>query len=99
MMVGQKIVCINDEFSEAIKKLYVSLPKAGVTYVVRNVELGANHLGEAGEVCVHLVGMHNPKGTVSPHRERGFNAERFRPLEDDRLEQSEKSENLDGVYV
>ena len=71
MMVGQKVVCINDEFSDAVKKLYTHLPVKGVTYVIRNVELGANTKGEAGEVCLHLVGMVNPPGSVPPHRERG----------------------------
>ena len=86
MMVGQKVVCINDEFSDAVKKLYTHLPVKDVTYVIRNVELGANTKGEAGEVCLHLIGLVNPPGSVPPHRERGFNAERFRPLNDSRTE-------------
>ena len=40
MMTGQKVVCINDQFPLGIEKLYVALPKAGVTYVVRDVTLG-----------------------------------------------------------
>jgi hypothetical protein len=92
MMIGQKVVCVNDEFSPAIRKLYTHLPVKDVTYVVRNVELGANAKGEPGEVCLHLVGLVNPPGTVAPHRERGFNAERFRPLDDIRIKVEEEEE-------
>ena len=87
-MVGQKVVCVNDEFTPAIRKLYNKLPVKDATYVIRSVELGANAKGEAGEVCIHLVGMVNPNGAVPPHRERGFNAERFAPLDDVRLEET-----------
>ncbi len=97
MMVGQKVVCIDDNFCSAIRKLYTHLPVKDVTYVIRNVELGANPKGEPGEVCLHLVGMVNPPGTVAPFRERGFNAERFRPLDDDRLKEEIEEEDYIGM--
>jgi hypothetical protein len=43
-------------------------------------------------VCLYLIGLENPKSTTPPYPERGFNAERFRPLEDDRLKETEKTE-------
>ena len=93
-MVNQKVVCINDEFTKEIKAMYTALPKKGVTYVIRSVELGANTKAEGGEVCIRLVGLHNPKGSVAPYPERGFNAERFQPLEDERLTEEIYEEDL-----
>lgn len=92
MMVGQKVVCVDDKFPLGIGKFYTDLPKKGITYVIREVQLGINLKGEPGEVCLYLIGLNNPKSTTAPFPERGFNAERFRPLEDDRLKQTEKVE-------
>ena len=83
---GQKVVCINDQFPEWIKKLYSALPTEGVTYVVRGSTVGVAYGDDGrveGEICVYLVGLVNPTSNKPPFRERGFNAERFRPLEED----------------
>jgi len=45
------------------------------------MEVGVNWLGEAGEVAVLLEGLINPTSSVPPHRERGFNQERFMEIE------------------
>lgn len=90
MMTGQKVVCVDDKFPEGIERLYDALPKAGVTYIVRDVTLGINWKSEHGEVAITLVGLVNPKSDKHPHPERAFNAERFRPLKDDRVEEIEE---------
>jgi len=95
MMAGQKVVCIDDKFPLGIEKFYVGLPKAGVTYVVRDVSLGVSLSGEEGEVAVTLVGLHNPKSATPPFPERGFKAERFRPLEDDRISEEALAQRED----
>jgi hypothetical protein len=82
MTTGSKVVCIDGKFSEEIKRFYVALPVEGVVYVIRNMQVGISPRGEEGEVCVYLVGLHNPRSSKAPFRERGFNAERFRPLEE-----------------
>lgn len=82
MIVGEKVVCINDRFPVGIERFYDALPKAGVIYIVREVKIGVNWTGEAGEVCVYLVGLKNPKSSKPPFPERGFNSERFRTLEE-----------------
>ena len=97
MMAGQKVVCIDDKFPLGIEAFYVALPKAGVTYVVRDVSLGVNFQGEEGEVAVTLIGLHNPKSTAPPFPERAFKAERFRPLEDDRLTEEALAERADTL--
>jgi len=92
MMIGQKVVCVNDQFPLGIEKFYTALPKAGVTYVIREVSLGVNFIGEVGEVAITLIGLTNPCSDAPPYPERGFNAERFRPLEDDRIRQEKETE-------
>ncbi|HYE31606.1 MAG TPA: hypothetical protein VEH27_09265 [Methylomirabilota bacterium] len=82
MIVGQKVVCVDDKFPLGIEKFYTALPKKDVVYVIREVKIGVNMAGEPGEVAVYLVGLVNPKSSKAPFPERGFNAERFRPLEE-----------------
>jgi hypothetical protein len=62
--------------------IYVALPKRDAAWVVRDVKIGASAEGTLGEVCVCLVGLRNPLSNVPPFPERGFNAERFRPLDE-----------------
>ena len=86
---GQKVVCVNDVFPEGIKKFYWKLPVSGVTYKVRDILPGIDPTGEPGEVCVYLVELINPCSDKPPYPERGFRADRFRPLEtDDETEES-----------
>jgi len=80
---GQKVVCVNDVFPEAIKKFYWKLPVKGVTYTIRDLVPGIDPAGEAGEMCVYLAELINPCSDKPPYPERGFKAERFRPLETD----------------
>jgi hypothetical protein len=82
---GQKVVCVNGEFPDWIKKLYRELPVKDVVYVVRGttvgVGYGSNGREDEGEICVYLVGLNNPTSNKPPYRERGFKWDRFRPLE------------------
>jgi hypothetical protein len=99
MIVGQKVVCINGQFDPCIAKFYVALPVEGVVYVIRNVVMGVNPkdpTGEHGcEVCLYLVGLNNPRSSMPPFPERGFNAERFRPLEE--IAGHEQETDAEGV--
>ena len=76
-----KVVCINDVFPLGIEKYYPSLPKEGEMYVIRDVVPGVAPSGDRSsmEVAVYLVEI---IGSVNRHGiERGFNAERFAPLQ------------------
>ncbi len=86
---SQKVVCVDDVFPEAIKKYYWKLPVKGVTYTVRDLIPGIDTSGEPGEMCVYLVELINPCSDKPPYPERGFRAERFRPLETDTETESE----------
>ena len=97
MMVGQKVVCINDSFPGPIRKLYTAVPVKGTTYVIRSVYSARgiafpSKPGAAdGEIGLLLVGLRNPPDPKNKHgQELGFNAERFRPL--DELQQENEAE-------
>ena len=97
MIVGQKVVCVDGKFPLGIEQFYVALPKEGETYTVRSVCVGVNWKGEAGEVAIHLVELINPRSDKPPYPERGFNAERFRPLEE--MTETEEQHDADLVSV
>ena len=79
--IGDKVVCVDDKFPPDISKLYDALPVKDTTYVVRDIRLGIN-LTLEGDVSVLLIGLVNPKADSKASLERGFRADRFRPLEE-----------------
>lgn len=97
MQIGQKVVCIDGKFPLGIEKLYTALPEEGKTYIIREVSLGVNWKSKEGEVCLYLLGLRNPKSSKAPFPERGFNAERFKPLEE--IVKLEENTNLQEVEV
>jgi len=83
MKVGQKVVCIDDAAPPHLRQFYTTWIKKGTVYVVRGVFLGVDYRSaNPGEVGVYLLGIHNPLSNVPPFPERGFNAQRFRPIEE-----------------
>ena len=85
--IGDKVVCVDDKFPPDISKLYDALPVKDSTYVVRDIRLGIN-LTLEGDVSVLLVGVVNPKADSKSALERGFRADRFRPLQELREKQT-----------
>jgi hypothetical protein len=90
--IGDKVVCVDDKFPPDISKLYDALPVKDSTYVVRDVRLGIN-LTMEGDVSVLLIGLVNPKADSKANLERGFRADRFRPLEELREEKKATQTN------
>jgi len=88
--IGDKVVCVNDKFPPDISKLYDALPVKDSVYVVRDIRLGIN-LTLEGDVSVLLIGLVNPKADSKSQLERGFRADRFRPLEEMRGEKTESA--------
>lgn len=86
MMKGQKVVCINDTFTDAVKAIYQQLPVKGDTYTIREVFLGREKVvkgGDSATVGLLLEELKNPPDPF--HRgseELGFSSERFAPLEE-----------------
>ena len=75
---NQKVVCVDDKFPLGIEQLYNQLPVKDQIYVIRDIVPGQSLSGSAGEVAVYLIGVVNPTNKLGI--ERGFNAERFAPL-------------------
>lgn len=76
------MVCVDDRFPAEAFKLFNALPIQDRIYQIRSMEVGVNWKGEAGEVAVLLEGLVNPTSTTPPHRERGFNQERFMEIQE-----------------
>jgi len=81
MRRGSKVICTDDNFPKEVVSFYQFLPVKDQVYQVRDVGIGVNWKGEAGEVVIYLEGLLNPASNHPPHPERGFNQERFREIE------------------
>ena len=107
MKVGAKVVCVDDVFPGSIKEFYLALPVKGATYTVREVTLGREKLAvvkdgqivpngaseESVTVRVLLNELINPLDPFNGLRsELGFNAERFREVEEEHAEESREAE-------
>jgi hypothetical protein len=112
MQVGKQVVCINDTFTDQIRAIYHELPVKGVTYTIRETSLGREKLahfkggkivpGGASEesVTVRLLlkELSNPPDPMhTGENELGFNAERFREL-DETSESETKVESDELVH-
>lgn len=114
MQVGAKVVCVDDVFPSAIKEFYVALPVKGATYTVREVTLGRQKLAiikdgqivpngaseESVTVRVLLKELVNPLDPFNGNKsELGFNAERFREIEEAREEEAQEAVTAIGGFA
>jgi len=97
--VGQKVVCINDDFSATVRHIYKQLPLKDEVYTVRDVRIGRAQVtsGPGGmndvSYLVLLAELHNPDDPYmheSSGEEMGFRSDRFAPLEE--IENTEYAE-------
>ncbi len=93
---GQKVVCIDGRFPLGIEKFYPQVPKEGNAYTIRDIVPGISFRGEHGEVAVYLVEIVGPLNTHGI--ERGFNVERFAPLNEIEERMLAVQENPAGAY-
>lgn len=102
-IVGQRVICCDDKAPMWIRQLYTQWIQEGVTYTVRDLAVGVSFPDEEGgkpvegEICVYLVGVSNPKSLKEPFRERGFNAMRFKPLQE--LTEAQIMHGVEGEKV
>lgn len=98
--IGEEVVCVDDKFHPEIAALFQELPKKDVVYTVRDCSIGTKNswVGNGGEhnfVAYKLL-LKEIKNSMDPHTENGcreelgFNAERFRSLEEYYQEKEEK---------
>ena len=84
MIKGQKVVCVNDTFTAAVRALYQQLPVKGDTYTIREVFLGREKIVKGGDTATVGLLLHELKNPPDPfhqgQQELGFSSERFAPL-------------------
>ena len=84
MIKGQKVVCVNDVFSAAVRALYKQLPVKGDTYTIREVFLGREKIVKGGDSATVGLLPEELKNPPDPfhqgQQELGFSSERFAPL-------------------
>ena len=104
MRKGQRVLCVDDQFTAHVRQVYQNLPKKGVTYTIRAVYLGRGQLAPAtpgesdGEVGLLLEEVRNQDAEARFSRggfEPGFASIRFAELE----EHAEVVENSVDVAV
>ena len=79
MTTGMRVVCIDDKVSVRLLPFYIFFPVQNGIYTIRGMSPGVNPDGQE-EITVYLEGLENPRSEVAPHRERGYNIERFREM-------------------
>jgi hypothetical protein len=88
---GQKVACINDDFSATVRHLYRQLPQKDGIYTVREVRIGRLNVtsgaggGNAVSYLVLLEELYNPDDPYmrdGAGEEMGFRSDRFAPLEE-----------------
>ncbi|MDR1789344.1 MAG: hypothetical protein LBR12_03200 [Opitutaceae bacterium] len=86
MVKGQKVVCVNDAFSQFVQAIYKELPVKGRTYTIREVFVGREKIIKGNDhatVGLLLEELHNPEDPFhAGGQELGFSSERFAPLEE-----------------
>jgi hypothetical protein len=86
MIKGQRVVCVNDTFTQTIRALDQQLPVKHDVYTIREVFLGREKIvrgGETATVGLLLEELKNPPDPFHQgNQELGFSSERFAPLEE-----------------
>jgi hypothetical protein len=101
MVKGQRVVCINDSFSQFIRALYKQLPVKNKTYTIREVFLGREKIvkgDDTATVGLLLEELHNPPDPFhAGQQELGFSSERFALLDELPDEENVEEEVAAGV--
>jgi hypothetical protein len=87
---GEKVVCVNGDFSATVRRLYRQLPVKDNIYTIRDVRIGrARVTSEKGasdvSFLVLLEELHNPDDPYmrdGAGEEMGFRSDRFAPMVD-----------------
>ena len=96
--VGQKVVLVDDKWSDTVKQIYLQLPVLDTVYVVRAVRVGVKadelimDMRRVLEPSLLLVSIYNPANNLGV--EAGFAAHRFRALDELKKESVKEEEAL-----
>lgn len=103
MVKGQKVICVNDSFSAAVRALYKQLPVKDHIYTIREVYLGREKVirgGDTATVGLLLEELHNPPDPFHQGKqELGFSSERFAPLNELPAEEEEEEVGIGGALA
>lgn len=115
MIVGSKVVCIDDTFSSHVACYYDQLPVKGSTYTIRammcgralpyvrgkdgHIQPGGAGAASGGEVAVLLNELRNGPDPFCVKRELAFKAERFRDLEEEQEQEEVENPHLVALTV
>lgn len=95
MIKGQKVVCVNDSFSDIVRAIYKELPVKDNIYTIREVFLGREKVvkgGDSATVGLLLEELTNPPDPFHKgEQELGFSSERFAPLNELPDEEAEEA--------
>jgi len=89
---GEKVVCVNDTFSQFERRIYRALPVKDSVYTVRESSLGRRKTGGGDSGISYRVLLeeivNGPDPYMHPDRaeELGFRSDRFAPLISEELE-------------
>ncbi len=96
--VGQKVVLVDDKWTDTVKQIYLQLPVLETVYVVRAVRVGVRadelimDMRRVLEQSILLVSLYNPTNKLGV--EAGFAASRFRALDELKTEAVKEQEAL-----
>ena len=103
---GQKVACINDDFSATVRHIYKQLPRKDEIYTVREVSIGRSSVtsaaGGANDIS-YLVLLEELRNPDDPYmhegagQEMGFRSDRFAPLEEIEDENTAYAEDEDEL--
>lgn len=88
--VGEKVVCINDDWKTWVYDTYDNLPVKGNVYTIRECDIGRDNLGSVGSgqsgvsyliLLEELSNMHEVTPSGVDLGEIGFRSDRFAPLQ------------------
>jgi hypothetical protein len=87
---GQKVVCVDDDFTPAVLALYEKVPVKDTVYTIRTVYVGRGNVlkkdsgkmdGEIGVLLEEIRNPVDPSLRTGLSGELGFRSERFAPLQ------------------
>ena len=84
--IGQKVVLVDDQWTDTVKQIYTALPVKDGVYVVRAIRVGVKadelimDMRRVLEPSLLLIGLINPSNNLGV--EAGFAAHRFRALDE-----------------
>lgn len=90
--IGQKVVCVDDDFDEGQITHIPDRQIKGNVYTIRQIDIGRtwNHNLPVA-IVLYLKGLNNPASDHPPYKERGFDSKRFRPLTEEEKQNKQKN--------